>query len=535
MALAVIPAAAQQAASATGQRSIQVPVLIEEFTNSGCGPCAAYAPTLDSVTSYRLGEAVTIKYHGSYPQRDDPYYLAQKDNIDKRIMLYGITGYPTTIMNGNEIAGGGISATVLNNAIDHYKAEAGEPAFKLELTSSVADGNVDVNAVLTPKADVQNKNLRLFVCLMEEYFKPAAPLANGEEDMRYTIRQILPDGSGYDLGASLKQGEQKTFGATTSLATFGDVRQLGIVGFIQDVETKKVYATAYIPRMSEGSNSVVLMNLEDTPDKICTPDYYGKVTFRNLGDNPVTSAIINVSVNGAVKQYEWVGELNYLDRATFSFDGFDDFTLNNASKYNDVEVWLSDINATDSRSNSFITSFSNSVQAEHSVQLKLYTNNKPEEISWKLYNSAGDVVDQSEPYTEKRHFYTIDLKTNADDCYLLEFSDAGGDGIKGKNGNGYYQLFQVAADGKRTRIVQADYTEATHDVSFNLKNATSGIADATISDDGNAPITVTDVAGRIVHKGEQGSFNASASSQKGVMLITTGQGSKAKTKKVLAE
>jgi hypothetical protein len=64
-----------------------------------------------------------------------------------------------------------------------------------------------------------------------------------------------------------------------------------------------------------------------------------------------------------------------------------------------------------------------------------------------------------------------DLPLTVDDCYTLEFSDKGGDGITGQNGRGYFMLHEVKADGKTRLLIQADYTTATHRVSFSLDNA----------------------------------------------------------------
>lgn len=42
-------------------------VLMEEFTNQGCGPCAAFAPKFEHTVWSRLGDVVALTYHGNYP------------------------------------------------------------------------------------------------------------------------------------------------------------------------------------------------------------------------------------------------------------------------------------------------------------------------------------------------------------------------------------------------------------------------------------------------------------------------------------
>ena len=54
-------------------------VLVEEFTNTGCGPCASWSPELDAVIENRLGDCVAIKYHSNYPNRNDEFYNYDPD------------------------------------------------------------------------------------------------------------------------------------------------------------------------------------------------------------------------------------------------------------------------------------------------------------------------------------------------------------------------------------------------------------------------------------------------------------------------
>ena len=78
-------------------------VLIEEFTNTGCNPCASWSPELDQVIEDRLGECIAIKYHSGYPDSSDEYYNYDKPTQQTRLDYYGVTGVPTTFVNGVEI------------------------------------------------------------------------------------------------------------------------------------------------------------------------------------------------------------------------------------------------------------------------------------------------------------------------------------------------------------------------------------------------------------------------------------------------
>ena len=437
-------------------------VLIEEFTNTGCGPCASWSPILDSCINYRLGDCIAIKYHSSYPDKNDEFYNYDPTAHQTKVDFYHVTGVPTTFVNGEEL--GERSYSFLNQAITYCMQQP--LYFDLSVSKQLSGNVMGVMVKGTPYYNIEEgSDLRLFVCAIEEHIEAAKPYSNGETELNYTMREMITAPTGYPITANL---EELNYENECTTDAFDNISELGVVAFIQNMTTKEVLATAYSGPNAEGQNRLTLQNLYDTPDLICTPNYYGKVIIRNDGANTITSATLNVMVNEEVKQYPWTGSLDNLDRDTVAFDGFTAFQLNGDGK-NLVEVWFSDINGTDAVSNTRASQFSNSVQATYGVQLKIYTDRKPEETTWKLYDSAGNVVREGGPYDgQPRKFITVDFELTRDDCYLLELLDAGGDGIKGSAGNGYYQLFQTDEAGKTKRIVQGDYTGSVCDVFFNL-------------------------------------------------------------------
>lgn len=443
-------------------------VLVEEFTNTGCGPCASWSPVLDSAIHYRLGDCIAIKYHSRFPNSSDEYYNHDAEANQARVNFYNITAVPTTLINGQDL--GERSYGMMNTAIDWYMQQ--EARFGMTVEKTLDNHVLKVSAAVTPYYNIEKAtNVRLFVAAIEEHTESLTAWPNGETELNYTMLKMITPAEGYQLAEALTAQESYNYSGEWAI-DFGQSEDLlGVVAFIQDMDTKEILLTAYSGPNAEGENRLALQNLYDTPDLICLPNYYGKVIFRNDGANTITSATLNVKVNGEVKQYPWTGSLDYLDRDTLAFDGFTSFSLVTEGK-NQVEAWFSDINGSDATSNTRTSSFSNSVQATYGVQLKIYTDKKPEEITWKLYDSAGDIIREGGPYDGlPRKFITENLELTKDDCYHLEFLDAGGDGIKGANGNGYYQLFQVNEAGKTTRITQGDYDGAVFDLFFHLSDA----------------------------------------------------------------
>ena len=442
-------------------------VLIEEFTNTGCGPCATWSPLLDSCIHYRLGDCIAIKYHSRFPLSTDEFYCYDPESNQAKVDYYNVTGVPATFVDGVEL--GDRTFDFLNTAISYSREQPA--AADIHVTKELNNHQLKVKASFKPYSNLESSRVRLNVVVIEEHIASAIPWNNGEKELNYTMRKMLTPTNGYQMpDATLTAGTEYSIDREWTIDFMDDERKLGVVAFLQNIDTRQILATAYAGPDAEGENRLTLAHLYGTPDMICMANYFGTVILRNDGANTITRATLNVKVNDAVKQYEWTGKLDHLDRDTMQFSGFTDFTLRSEGK-NDVALWLTNINGSDAAivSNTLTSSFSNSIQARHNVQLKIYTDKKPEEITWKLYNSAGDVVRQGGPYDgQARKFITTNLDLTDDDCYQLEFLDAGDNGIKGANGNGYYQLFEIDENGKSTRISQGDYSGSLHHVYFNL-------------------------------------------------------------------
>ena len=478
-------------------------VVVENFTNTGCGPCAKFSPVLDKVVNDRLGDVICIKCHGSYPDHKDPFYLEEKSNLDERMKFYDITAFPTLLVNGIE-RDYTLSPTLLNSMLD--AAREIDMKYNITISSKVTNHKLVVEGNIVSLEDVADaSNLRLFVVAIEEYYKSPTAFSNGETEMEFVAKRFMPDGRGMIIGQSMDKNKAYGFNFSCDLNSFRDERELGIVAYVQDISTKQIVASAYIPKAAKADDYANLISITDTPDFICTPDFYGKAMFRNDGKKTLTSAKINVEVNGVPHSYNWSGNLARLGRTSFQFEDITDFVLSTDGVKNTAKVWLTDINATSNESNAIVVNFSNSIQAEHGIRMRIYTDKKPEETTWKVFDSAGEVVQAGGPYTEARHKYTETFRLKVDDCYTLAIYDSGGDGISSTAyGNGYYQIYQVEKSGggeETTKLLtQGTFTNAECAIAFNLKKADPNLSinDVKLINKAHSTITIFDESGKML-------------------------------------
>lgn len=469
--LLLMGAEVTEASASTPQKRL---VLLEEVTNWGCGPCAALAPKLDSMLNVRLGDVVALKYHCWWPTGSDPFFRADSEELTTRISFLNTNSAPTVFIDGKATSG---YVAAFDQAIN--SALEKPVRINFDVTSNLTDdGKLSVGVKLHSVEAIKSSNLRLFVCVIEEKATlNSAP--NGEKEFLNSVRKMLPNANGEDLGNALSQiGGEAEFNYEWNANTFYDLSNLGLVAFVQDMTTHEVIETVYAPRNAGEEDGASIVLVDNVPEEQCSPSIKPTLLLRNTGARNLTNMKVNIDVNGYTSSYPWTGDLSYLESESFPMPLFDNYQLNSIGNTNTLKLWLSDINGTNAVSPVKEITFKNSKQATHSVQLTLYTDRKPEETAWKVYDSNDEVVCESEPYTEKRHMYKIMLPLTKDDCYRIEFTDAGGDGIVGNYGNGYYKLDQYLADGSHSMLLQGEYEGNGTTVSFNLKNAAPSAVNA---------------------------------------------------------
>lgn len=77
-------------------------VLLEDFTNCGCGPCWNIETTLNGFIKPHLAteDLSVVRVHVSWPSSSDPIYAANPTEQTARKNYYGVSGVPTLKMDG---------------------------------------------------------------------------------------------------------------------------------------------------------------------------------------------------------------------------------------------------------------------------------------------------------------------------------------------------------------------------------------------------------------------------------------------------
>ncbi len=441
-------------------------ILFEDFTNNGCPPCAKYNPGLESAVAENGDKATFITYHGWYPSKDDPMYLADAQEIVDKAVFYfpkgvrpdgfpGEMAFPTYFADGVRVSTGETVNSFYANVISVINRQSYKPSpFKIETNYSLSSdkSKVFVHSKVTAISNISGK-MRLFLNVIEEHITDSQALGvNGEKEFFHVLRKILPNSGGLALPAQMAAGETTEFDEEWEIANFYDISELAVVSYIQDIATYEVHQANYTPALPKVNDGANIIEIKNATSELCTPKYTGQLSIMNPGANNLKSAKIHVWINDEEQPvYNWSGDVPYRGYITVNLPVYTNFTLKAAKQTNTIKIKVTNINETTAETSDNYTTIKTVNNTSNSLLLTVYTGGRPQAISWDLKNDMGTIITQEGPYNEKTQLNTIPILLNETSCYTFTFYDLTGNGI----GSGYVQLDAIDAAGKITSVFPA--------------------------------------------------------------------------------
>jgi PKD repeat protein len=161
-----------------------------------------------------------------------------------------------------------------------------------------------------------------------------------------------------------------------------------------------------------------------------------KILLKNEGQNAITSAIIEYSINGgSVTTYNWSGNLPLFQQVSITLPKF---LIPAGSHTFNCSITGVNGNADQNMSNnSKSTNFQ--VVNGSKVIIELKTDNYPSETSYLLKNAAGDTLLYQTGFTSANTVYSKEICLEQA-CYTLTVYDTYGDGLCCTQGNGYIKV-----------------------------------------------------------------------------------------------
>ena len=485
-------------------------LLLESFTNTGCGPCAAYNPAMDALIAANPDKVAAIKYHVNWPSAADPMYLHNTTENGARTSYYGVNSVPHVVIDGNRYSSN--PAQLNQNILNQLQTLESPMEMRLSYEVNEAENTITVHVMGRTSTAVEG-NFKLYVGVIErEIHFNSAPGPNGERDFYSVMKKLLPGSGGQALGSLNSIDSYFAYTYTWELANIYDMSQLDAIAWVQNSVSKEVVQACKSSENIEPyyANEAMVSDISNVKGTNCSGESQPKVLLTNNGSNALTSVEMEVLVNEKpVKTVEWTGNLPTFGKTTvdlgeISFDLEDENTLEVAIV--SINGGLDEVPTNDIADYDFKAARQNVAKE---MKLSIRTDANPQETTWKVTNLlTGEVVLEGGPYEQANTMHTEILDITSDGCYDFTIYDAGGNGLVG----GVYGLkaggttlfsggtFGFSESNEFSYEVTADVDENFGTGTSIYPNPTTGLMN--IVGEGVQNVTIYNMAGQRVFEGQ---------------------------------
>ncbi len=277
--------------------SAQKIVLIEQFSNAGCPPCATQTPLVTNYATQNSNKVAVIVYHVSFPYLDSMYNENPADN-DAAEKYYGVQGVPYTAVDGN----------VYNNFTNDFnnkKSQVIDPRAAQAPKALVSIANAEVSngkitgsvsfEILDNTININDLVLKTVVVEAEvnksDYQK--SPGKNAETVYHYVMRKHVPSFEGTTITATTQ-----TENISWELNKIKNINQLRVIAYLQNKNTKEIYETVMATPSFSAVGAVFAANINENAIKLFPNPTSNTLTINYVGNEKTAQAINIYNVNG---------------------------------------------------------------------------------------------------------------------------------------------------------------------------------------------------------------------------------------------
>ena len=439
--------------------------VVEEATQASCPPCAALNPALHSLLNANSTKSILVAYQVWWPGVD-AMYNDNTSEVQSRINTYypDMDSAPGVIANGS--SGAQSTSYITQARINTRYAEASE--FDIALNASITGSILSITGSLNAtQAVTGNLKLRLLITEKEVLeMELAFPGSNSETEFAHVFKKFVNGPAGITLSNTWAPGDSYTINETLDLSTLNiyNYPELEVVALVQNDANKFILQAAVVDHLQitlPYSNTASINTIINLPTTVCSgPNSLAPtVKLKNTGNNELTSATINYSVNGGTPvAYNWTGSLSPLERVYVTLPpvNFEAVTTNvaNATTSNPNGT-TDDLTSDDSYDSAPIALAPSS---DNWVTVKVRTDTWGYETYWEIRNGSGAMVmsggnpnvgttnigiGTGAPATHPNQYgnatlYETVVPIDASDCYTFRITDYYGDGLAS---GGYYRVY----------------------------------------------------------------------------------------------
>jgi hypothetical protein len=225
-------------------------VLVEEFSETGCGACAQYDSAFAALMNSSADKVAVISYHCFYTH--DPFFQYNKTG-DQRYAFYQIKdGFPSAMVNGKKAGATAHLYFVKGPLIDSVYMQPAQ--FRID-AQCIRQKKNNINSAELKLKVISLKNnpspdLRLFVAVTEnnidykERYQSTSP--NGITHFNHIMRSLLPDTNGILINGNSTGKVNKIKISYSNDDKEINFKEVQFVVFIQDMISKEVLGTSVV-------------------------------------------------------------------------------------------------------------------------------------------------------------------------------------------------------------------------------------------------------------------------------------------------
>jgi len=295
----------------------------------------------------------------------------------------------------------------------------------------------------------------------------------GLTEVNFVERLMAPNQNGTILDFSSSSTEEITINFSCDPSWIHE--KCEVVIFLQNNSTKEV-----LQGIKRDLSEFETTNMNDAavlgvlaPQTVCDDSFIPRVEIANYGLDNLTSLEFCIYVNGTTScTLPWTGNLGYLEteivvfpEITFTIEPENILIAEAENPNGQPDDYPSN--------NNYTINMDEATNIVGPASLIMLLDDNPEEITWKVFDSQGNVLYEGGPYAPPTTTVIEQFDLTDPDCYSFVIYDEGGDGL---TGGGVYKLY----DGNSTIFYQNNNFGMEDHVQFGI--GLTGTDEITISE-----------------------------------------------------
>ena len=228
--------------------------------------------------------------------------------------------------------------------------------------------------------------------------------------------------------------------------------ETGQISFEAHVES------AFAPCSNSVNGAAPLMSYNGDTSSCGGAEWSASISVSNIGSDNVSTMTFEVNVNGSAQpDVNWTGNL--------ANGGTEVIDLGSYTETGTLDITLASVNGNEWEAHSAVDVVG-SVESSTYVQVRIMTDNWPEETGWAIQDSNGGVVAGVDVGTYSNQPNTLqiaDVALDLNECYTFTMIDTYGDGLYssqwGDYADGYAEI--ASMDGETQLSLVLDYQGAS--------------------------------------------------------------------------